>query len=116
MEDRDYLLHIARAIGEIGEHTAGMSREAYEQDSKTQRAVERNLQIIGEAVRKLSPGFKSTRPGIEWDEIYATRNVVVHQYFGVDNSIVWDILLEDVPLRREVVRGALAECGDAPRA
>jgi len=103
LEDREYLLHVQRAIREIAEHTAGMSREAYEADSKTQRAVERNLQIIGEAVHRLSDGFKQGNPEIEWDEVYATRNVVVHHYFGVDNAIVWDILLEDLPRHREVV-------------
>jgi uncharacterized protein with HEPN domain len=78
LDDREYLLHVQRAIREIAEHTAGMSPASYQEDSKTQRAVERNLQIIGEAVHRLSDGFKRGNPGIDWDEIYATRNVVVH--------------------------------------
>lgn len=103
MEDREYLLHVQRAISEIAEHTAGFSREGFEADSKTQRAVERNLQIIGEAVHRLSAGLKVANPSVEWDEIYATRNVVVHHYFGVDVSIVWDILQEDLPRLKAVV-------------
>ena len=103
MEDREYLLHIQRAIREIGEHTAGLSREDYERDTKTQRAVERNLQIVGEAVHRISDEMKRANSQIEWDDIYATRNVVVHHYFGVDNSIVWDILLEDLPRLRSAV-------------
>lgn len=103
MKDREYLLHVQRAISEITEHTAGLSRQDYEGDSKTQRAVERNLQIIGEAVHRLSTEMKAENPEIEWDEIYATRNVVVHHYFGVDNSIVWDILQEDLPRLKAVV-------------
>lgn len=108
MEDRQYLLHVQRAISEIAEHTASMTREAYEADTKTQRAVERNLQIIGEAVHRLSSGLKAANPSIEWDEICATRNVVVHHYFGVDTSIVWDILLEDLPRLKTLVDEFLA--------
>ena len=103
LDDREYLLHVQRAIREIAEHTAGLSRDDYEHDSRTQRAVERNLQIIGEAVHRLSADFKQGNSGVEWDEIYATRNVVVHHYFGVDNAIVWDILQEDLPRLRDVV-------------
>ena len=108
MEDREYLLHVRRAIGEIAEHTAGLTREDYERDTKTQRAVERNLQIVGEAVHRLSDEIKRGNPGVEWDEIYATRNVVVHHYFGVDNSIVWDMLCEDLPRLRAAVDEILA--------
>ena len=108
MEDREYLLHIGRATREIQEHTAGMSREAYEHDSKTQRAVERNLQIIGDAVTKISRALKNSHPEIEWEEIYAARNIVVHHYFGVNNEIVWDILLEDIPRLRASVEALLA--------
>lgn len=107
MEDREYLLHIERAIREIQDHTSGFSREAYEHDSKTQRAVERNLQIIGDAVNKISKALKDSHPKIEWEEIYAARNIVVHHYFGVNNEIVWDILLEDVPRLRAGVEALL---------
>ena len=107
MEDREYLLHVERAIREIQEHTAGFSREDA-RDSKTQRAVERNLQIIGDAVNKISNALKSAHPEIEWDEIYAARNVVVHHYFGVNNEIVWDILLEDIPRLRAMVQALLS--------
>ncbi len=58
MEDREYLAHIQNAIVEIKAHTAGMDRDAYEADTKTQRAVERNLQIVGDAAHKLSNGLK----------------------------------------------------------
>lgn len=108
MKDREYLLHVQKAISEIAEHTSGLSREDFETDTKTQRAVERNIQIIGEAVHRLSAELKAAHPEVEWDGIYATRNVVVHHYFGVDRSIVWDILLEDLPRLKGVVDGILA--------
>lgn len=97
MEDRDYLRHIRRAIREIQAHTTGLTLAGYESDSKTQRAVERNVQSVGDAVHKLSDAFMRANPDVEWEQIYAARNVVVHFYFGVDNKIVWDILQEDLP-------------------
>ncbi len=103
MTDEEYLAHIESAILEIRAPTAGMSQEDYEADSKTQRAVERNLQIIGEAAHKLSPALTQAHPGVPWDDVYAARNVVVHQYFGVNQKILWDILQEHLePLLTKV--------------
>jgi uncharacterized protein with HEPN domain len=96
MKDREYLAHIEAAAREIKTHTAGMSQEAYEADTKTQRAVERNLQIVGDAVRKLSPQLKQAHPDIPWDDVYAARNVVVHFYFGVNQKVLWDIVQQDL--------------------
>jgi uncharacterized protein with HEPN domain len=107
MADRDYLLHIEKAINEIRVHTAGLSQDQFESDSKTQRAVERNLQIVGEAVRRLSDGLKQARPEIDWSDISAARNRIVHQYFGVNQKIVWDILQEDLDPLLNTVRELL---------
>jgi uncharacterized protein with HEPN domain len=113
MEDRDYLRHIRRAIREIKAHTAGLTLSDYEGDSKTERAVERNLQIFGDAVHKLSDAFIRANPDVEWEQIYAARNVVVHFYFGVNNKIVWDILQEDLPPLMAKVEALLAGDDDA---
>lgn len=103
MEDREYLAHIRKAILEIKAHTSGMSEEAYLADTKTQRAVERNLQIIGEAAHKLSAPLKRAHPEIPWGEVYAARSKIVHFYSGVDQTILWDVLEEDLdPLLRKV--------------
>lgn len=96
MTDEEYLAHIESAILQIQAHTAGMTQEAYEADSKTQRAVERNLQIIGDAAHKLSAKLREAHPEIPWDDVYAARNVVVHHYFGVNQKILWDIVQEDL--------------------
>jgi uncharacterized protein with HEPN domain len=70
MTDEEYLAHIESAILEIRSHTAGMSQEGYEADSKTQRAVERNLQIVGDAAHKLSAKRKEANGDIPWDDVY----------------------------------------------
>src|SRR6266545_2674588 len=66
MEDREYLAHIQNVIVEIKAHTAGMDRDADEADTKTQRAVERNLQIVGDAAHKLSNALKQANADIPW--------------------------------------------------
>ena len=78
MTDDEYLAHIESAILEIRIHTAGMNQKSYEADSKTQRAVERNLQIVGDAAHKLSARLKEAHVDIPWDDVYAARNMVVH--------------------------------------
>jgi uncharacterized protein with HEPN domain len=92
VKDRDYLAHVQKAIQEIREILAGLDREAYENDVKAQRALERELQIIGDAVHRLSPEFVAQHLDVEWRKIYAARNVVVHHYWGVDQDILWDIV------------------------
>lgn len=108
MRDADYLRHIQRAIEEVREITRGMDREAYGRDVKAQRAVERGLQIIGDAVHKLSDELVHAHPEIEWKKIYAARNVVVHMYWGVDQDILWDVVQTELDPLQTTVRELLA--------
>jgi uncharacterized protein with HEPN domain len=102
-KDEDYLAHIRKAIREVKAHTAGMTQESYAADAKTQRAVERNLEIIGEAAHNLSDALKQAHRDVPWDSIYAARNVIVHFYFGVNQKILWDVVENDLdPLLRRV--------------
>lgn len=103
--DADYLGHIQKAIEEIREITKGMDRAAYGADIKAQRAVERDIQIIGDAVHKLSAELTTSNPDVEWAKIYAARNVVVHFYWGVDQNILWDVVQTKLdPLHAKVVQ------------
>ena len=114
MTDEEYLAHIESAILQIREHTAGMTQETYESDTKTQRAVERNLQIIGDAAHKLSKGLKQEHAHVPWDDVYAAPNVVVHHYFGVNQKIVWDILHSDLDPLLTAVQGLLTRGAAGP--
>lgn len=67
------------------------------EDSKTADAVVRNLEIIGEAARRLPDDFKIEHTEIEWVKIVGLRHRIVHEYFGVDLDIVWQILKNDLP-------------------
>lgn len=114
MTDEEYLAHIESAILQIKAHTAGMTQQAYEADSKTQRAVERNLQIIGDAAHKLSVQLREAHTEIPWDDVYAARNVVVHHYFGVNQKILWDIVQEELGPLLEKTQELLSRNEGAP--
>lgn len=69
-----------------------MTSEDFETDEKTQDAVIRNLEIIGEAVGKLPEKILQSHPAMEWHKIKALRNILVHEYFGINIEIVWDVV------------------------
>lgn len=97
-----YLKHIRDAIARIESYTA-KGRKAFFQDTMVQDAVIRNLEVIGEAVRNLSPGFRHRHPQVPWRSITALRNVLIHEYFGVDLEIVWRVVRKRLPtLKRSV--------------
>ena len=88
---QDYLEHIAQAISNISEYTAGMDAAAYLKDKKTQDAVIRNFEVIGEAcnnVSKQHASFASNHPEIPWNFAYEMRNALSHGYFKIDHAIV----------------------------
>jgi uncharacterized protein with HEPN domain len=100
MPKRDVALlleDIVAAIGKIERYTAGLGREAFLADEKTIDAVVRNLEIIGEAARTVPDHFAATHPGVPWVRIAGLRNRIVHDYFGLDLEIIWQILQADLP-------------------
>jgi uncharacterized protein with HEPN domain len=96
--DRDYLLDIEDAIGRILEYTVGMTWEDFLSDYKTQDAVVRNLEVMGEATKNLSDEFRRSQPEISWREIAGTRDRLMHHYFGINQEIVWHIVTDDIPM------------------
>jgi uncharacterized protein with HEPN domain len=88
---------ITDAIARIARYTTGMSFEAFAQDEKTIDAVVRNMEIIGEAANRLSDEFKEEHSEIEWYKVVGLRNRIVHEYFGIDLEIIWQILQGDLP-------------------
>ncbi|MBI5855995.1 MAG: DUF86 domain-containing protein [Nitrospirae bacterium] len=98
-----YLRHISEAIAQIETYTKGGRKEFYE-NRMVQDAVIRNLEIIGEAVRNLPAGFKKDYPKVPWRGITGLRNVLIHEYFGIDIAIVWGVVSKRLPvLKRHVV-------------
>ncbi|CAN5514963.1 DUF86 domain-containing protein [soil metagenome] len=96
----DYLRHILEAIDNIQSYTAGMNLSAFMADRKTQDAVIRNLEVIGEAcnnVAKNHPAFASSHSSVPWGFAYEMRNALSHGYFAVDLDIVWRTTQQDLP-------------------
>ena len=89
--DKAFLLDIQEAIRRIKSYTYEMTGEEFLEDTRTQDAVVRNLEIIGEASKKLSVRLRNRYPSIPWKEIARTRDRLIHHYFGVDIEIVWQI-------------------------
>jgi uncharacterized protein with HEPN domain len=89
---RVFLLHLAECLARIREYTTG-GQALFMSDRKTQDAVIRNLEIVGQIVRDLGPeALAAQRPEIPWASIAGTRNILTHQYLGVDLSLVWNIV------------------------
>jgi uncharacterized protein with HEPN domain len=92
-----FLDDIREAIAKIERYTAGLNQTTFEADEKSVDAVVRNLEIIGEAARQLPEEFTRRNPQIEWRKIAGLRNRIVHDYFGLDLQIIWQIILNDLP-------------------
>ncbi|MEO8325344.1 MAG: DUF86 domain-containing protein [Nitrospirota bacterium] len=95
-EDRVYLLHIRDALANIQEYTSS-GQEFFFTDKKTQDAVVRNLEIIGEAAKHLSDSLTTSHPSIPWKQIAGMRDKLIHEYFGVDLNLVWDVVATGLP-------------------
>lgn len=96
---------IVDAISKIERYVSGLNFEQFRDDQKTVDAVVRNLEVIGEAVRHLSAGDENLPGDIPWTDIAGMRNVLVHEYFGIDLHIIWHTVVDDLPaLKAQVQR------------
>lgn len=95
--DREYLGDIREAMQRITAYTAGLSYEQFMNDSKTQDAVVRNLEVIGEATKNLSSHLRKAHPNIPWKGMAGMRDKVIHHYFGINYDIVWTVAKQEVP-------------------
>lgn len=106
----EYLRHIVTAIDRALSYTSAMDFAAFESDTRTQDAVIRSIQIVGEAankVRSVDPDFAAQRSDIPWDLMYGMRNRIVHDYFEVDLEVVWQTVQRDLPVLRKQIETLL---------
>jgi len=95
--NRDFLSDILEAARRITAYTMAMDYEAFLADLKTQDAVIRNLEIIGEATKNLSRELRDRYPGVPWKAMAGIRDRLIHDYFGVNLDIVWQIVSGELP-------------------
>jgi len=103
--DTAYLRHVLDAILRVESYLQGQDEDAFLADSRTQDAVVRQLEIIGEATKKVSTGLRSRSPDTPWQDIAGMRDKLIHDYFSVDLHRVWNTATQDLPpLKASVVR------------
>jgi uncharacterized protein with HEPN domain len=98
-----FLEHILESIALIENYISGESRESFAVSEKLQDAVIRRLEIIGEAAKKIPKEIKDQYPDVKWRAISGMRDVLSHDYFGVDLTLTWETIIKDIPeLRRQI--------------
>ena len=102
---RLYLEDIVEAINKIERYTAGMTLDVFSETDMAVDAVIRNIEVIGEAIKNLPAETKALHNEVPWQQIVDTRNKIIHEYFGVDLSILWHSVQEEIPtLKRQVMQ------------
>ena len=102
---RSLLNDICQAINRIEQYIENLSFDAFSKDQKSIDAVVRNLEIIGEAANRLPDEFKEKYSEIEWHKVVGLRHRIVHEYFGIDLEIIWQILHKDLPgLKQQIIQ------------
>ena len=96
--DKPRLLHILAALSEIELYIEGATIQEFQSNSMLRFASIKQLEIIGEAARAISPKLKEACPSIPWSEIIGLRNILIHEYFGVDSLVIWQIITTDLPV------------------
>ncbi len=101
--DLAYIEHILDCIRKINEFSKGLSLKEFRKNELVQDAVIRNIEIIGEASKKISSDTKQTYYKIPWKEIAGMRDKLIHDYLGVDVDVVWKTIKTDIPVLEKFI-------------
>jgi|SRR3989339_989183 len=106
----DYLHHMLDEAVFIMTRFSGVSKSQFLSDETLKRAAIRSLEIIGEASKKVPAEHKERNPQIDWRSIAGMRDRLIHNYFGVDYEIVWDVVADKIPALHKQIQDLLKAC------
>ncbi|KOR34271.1 MULTISPECIES: HepT-like ribonuclease domain-containing protein [Planktothricoides] len=95
--NKDYLLHIMDEIIYLLTTSENLEKEAFGNNETFKRSFVRSLEVIGEATKKLSEDFRSEYPEMPWRRMAGMRDKLIHDYFGIDYDVVWDVVKNEIP-------------------
>jgi uncharacterized protein with HEPN domain len=104
-----YLEDILEASRKIRDYSSGLTFADFAKDPKTLDAVVRNLEVIGEATKKIPESIRTRHTAIDWKKIAGLRDILIHEYFGVDVEVIWDILQNKLPVVEKQIQDILHE-------
>jgi len=107
-DDRLYLIHIRECIERIESYLSGKNRQQFMDSTLLQDAVVRNLQTLAESTQRLSEKARGRENSVDWFKIAGFRNVLVHDYLGIDIERVWNIIEKDLPPLKDAIERMLA--------
>ena len=109
LKDRERLEHMLMAIDPILRYTKGKTFQDLVEDDMMYYAVVKNIEIIGEAANMLTIDFQASHPETPWKMVKGMRNYIVHEYFQIDNLVVWDVVTNELVTLREQISRYITE-------
>lgn len=109
LKDRERLEHILSAIDRVLRYTKGITYEELVSNDMMYYAVVKNIEIMGEAANMLTNEFVSAHPETPWKQVRGMRNYIVHEYFQIDDVVVWDVVSNNLPTLRRQIESYIAE-------
>lgn len=109
--DKQRLLHILESIIEIEQYTSQANFNSFLENAMMRFACIKQMEIIGEAANFISEETKNRFTEIQWRQITGLRHILVHEYFGIDNHLIWQIIANDIPQLKAGIQGILSSIG-----